>query len=163
MDVMTDLDETPISPDEAGAFVAQWAQHNKVGISELTTRLGVSEEQAGSLLRQAKGRLSMEKWLAEKQPRPIGLSSQWATSLAIFAIGCAVGCVLTSYFLPGAASPPPSAQLNTAEQYQVTFSNPTSPASSDVTGPAGQGNATSKKGKLHAMALPSPAPAQPSK
>ena len=147
--------QSPLSPDEAGAFVAQWAEHNKVGVSELAKRLGVSDEQAASLMRQAKGRISMEHWLADKSSRRSGKSAPWKVMLPIFAIGCALGAFVTSYLAPGGSTASYS-ESSMPPKYQVSFSDPSSTSSgSSSSEQGGEGNGT----VLKHMPVPNPSPA----
>ncbi len=150
-------DQLPLSPDEAGAFVAQWAEHNKVGVSELSKRLGVADDQAASLMRQAKGRISMQQWMAGKSTRASGNSAPWKVMLPIFAIGCALGAFVESYLSPGGATSSVSESAPPAK-YQVSFTDPASVANGNTSAePSGEGN------KAPVMHAPMPGPTlQPS-
>lgn len=142
LDVMNVEGQSPLSPDEAGAFVAQWAEHNKVGVSELATRLGISDEQTASLMRQARGRISMGYWLADKSSRTSGKSAPWKVMLPIFAVGCALGAFVTSYLAPGGATASFS-ESSTPPKYQVSFSDPgTLSSGSSASEQGGEGNGT---------------------
>ncbi len=97
---MAEEDQSKLTPDEAGAFVVQWAERRDVEISELVKRLGVDEAQATSLLRQARGRLHMQAWLQEQRPSG-GLGQKpWFLLGVAFVVGGIVGCIVMSYLHP---------------------------------------------------------------
>jgi hypothetical protein len=120
---MVEQDSSVMTPDEAGAFVAQWVQHRKIGVLELDEKLGVDETQVPSLVRQAKGRMSMERWLVEKQPQSLAMKKGWIPVLLALFIGTALGCFLMSTFF----SNTPQAQAGADASHpkiEVTTSDP---------------------------------------
>ena len=56
-----------ISSEEAGAIVAQWFERNPLDLDDLARRLDIPPDQLESLRRQARGRMSMEKWLSSQK------------------------------------------------------------------------------------------------
>jgi hypothetical protein len=97
---MIETEQTVLTPDEAGAFVAQWAEHHRISADELAKRLDVSEDQAISLMRQAKGRLAMEKWLSGKQPATARVFTKWPLIVGGVLVGAGLGAFLTATFWP---------------------------------------------------------------
>jgi len=109
---MVNEELTELTPEEAGAFVAQWVEHRKVGIEELAALLGVEDVQIPSLMRQAKGRLAMDKWLGERRPRV----STWRSYIypvgAALILGVGVGCFIVGFLLKSPPMSAPALQVN---------------------------------------------------
>ena len=129
---MVDEDKPTLTPEEAGAFVAQWAERRKVDVAELSRLLGVDEAEAVSLLRQAKGRVHMQDWLLENRQRTAFKDKLWAWLIVAFVVGGAGGCFVMSYFAPPAASvdaqarqlPPPPIQVSSGITPPEPFRGP---------------------------------------
>ncbi len=93
---MTDEEPTTLTPTEAGAFVAQWAEQHPVDLAELATRLELDPVQSESLLRQAKGRIAMELWQHRRPPRPAP-SVRFVVVVAALVVGGSVGFIFGGY------------------------------------------------------------------
>ena len=129
---MVDEQSTALTSEEAGAFVAQWAELHKVSVEELAAKLGVTQEQIPSLLRQTKGRLSMERWLQEKQPKKSPINKLWAPVLIALVIGAGLGAFAIGYVFPTPAPsaspltplPPPDIKASVTEPPAATDGQP---------------------------------------
>jgi len=84
-----------LSSEEAGAFVAQWAETNPIGLEDLVRRLEIDPAQVESLWRQAQGRRSMNKWLTERKEPVRRAAVPWQLSaLIVVAILAVLGDIL---------------------------------------------------------------------
>ncbi len=64
---MKDNPKEILSPEEAGAFVTQWAERNPVTAEQLAEHLSIDPKDIPGLMRQAQGRLSMSSWINTAQ------------------------------------------------------------------------------------------------
>jgi len=130
---MENEEQVILSSEEAGAFVTQWAENQTVSVADLAARLGIDETRAASMLRQARGRLSMERWLSDKQPKtPSWRGLIWPV-LAALLIGGALGCFITGYLMPTPlASAPPRQELLKPEITASVSQSPAETNSSDT-------------------------------
>ncbi len=125
---MIETEQTVLTPEETGAFVAQWAEQHRIGVEELARRLDVPEAQAASLLRQAKGRVAMNRWLDEKQPKSSPLIHKWPMLAVAAVVGAALGAFVTSQFWPSGPAAAGTAPLPLPPPgIQVTTTNPAAP------------------------------------
>jgi len=94
-----------LTPDEAGAFVAQWAERNPVSLEELIEKLEIDSIEARRLMSQATGRVSMQKWMAQKKPgKPfdgVSLKAPIVACICAFLLGGFLVFVLMPRFLRG--------------------------------------------------------------
>jgi len=144
--MMVDEEQSTLTPDEAGAFVSQWAERRNIDVSELAERLGVDESQATSLLRQARGRLHRDEWVRKKNSQKSRLSSQIGPILGGVLLGVIVGCLAMKLFTQS-SSPAEDQKLPPDPQIKVTTSDnqpppQNNPNSTGVTPPSGGAGAS---------------------
>lgn len=126
---MVDDGRPTLTPDEIGAFVAQWAQRRTMDLAELASLLGVDEAQAASLLRQARGRTHMDAWLQDQRPQRGIERWLWGIVAGCLLFGCLVGGLIANYLGNSTDRQPENRPLN-PPPIQVSTTEPTANATS---------------------------------
>ncbi len=121
---MVEQQESALTPEEAGAFVAQWVDTHRVTLPELAQRFEVESAEALSLARQAKGRLNMEAWLRDQQPAKRIPASFWLLVAAALVAGGLIGCLIMQQLSPSPGSESPAPMVT-----NVQVSSDSSPSS----------------------------------
>ena len=119
---MIENERTKLSPEEVAAFVAQWAEQHPTDLQKLSDILGVDESTSESLMRQAQGRISRNKWVAGQGASSKTSSMTWLYLSGALLVGAGLGAFLVSTFL----SPKPATEATSSSvspKVEITTEN----------------------------------------